>query len=493
MQRIVIFGAGPLFKGGIAHYTQSLATALAEMDDIEVHVVSWTAPYPSFIPHDFIDETPHKWVPGNVSVHYITNCNDVRSWRDTYKFISLLHPDLVIFEWSTVVQGLPIAYIARKLRRKTDIKLVFDLHYVKSVRHTTFAAYITRKTIGHAHHYIVHSLKAACELKEMFPATSFTLTENIVPLQDGSTKIILQIFHPVYDMFKPEKPVDTEALKKELHLSRYVFLFFGFISRYKGLHHVIDAFAELCKERDDVSLLIVGESSWQTAGARTKNKKLRSRLLSILKSMFLSEADDEGRYHPLDKIEALGLQDRVTLINHYVPDNEVAGYFAVSDYVMLYYEAANSAGIEAIADGFGVPVLCTRVGHFPETVEDGVNGYIAEVDNLTSMVETMRRALAHPIDRKNVLAAAQTLTWKRYAETVARLLPQERTIAPKAPKASDTPGADVASEGAAASTAAEHVPSATSFAAESPAAPTTALTDGLPVSPVTKTEKLGNQ
>jgi glycosyltransferase involved in cell wall biosynthesis len=294
-------------------------------------------------------------------------------------------------------------------------------------------------------------------------------------------------------MFKPEKPVDTEALKKELHLSRYVFLFFGFISRYKGLHHVIDAFAELCKERDDVSLLIVGESSWQTAGARTKNKKVRSRLLSILKSMFLSEADDEGRYHPLDKIEALGLQDRVTVINRYVPDNEVAGYFAVSDYVMLYYEAANSAGIEAIADGFGVPVLCTRVGHFPETVEDGVNGYIAEVDNLTSMVETMRRALAHPIDRKNVLAAAQTLTWKRYAETVARLLPQERTIAPKAPKASDTPGADVASEGAAASTAAEHVPSATSFAAESPAAPTAALTDGLPVSPVTKTEKLGNQ
>ena len=38
MKKIVVFGPGPKFKGGIANYTLSLAKAFAEIENIEVTI-----------------------------------------------------------------------------------------------------------------------------------------------------------------------------------------------------------------------------------------------------------------------------------------------------------------------------------------------------------------------------------------------------------------------------------------------------------------------
>ena len=38
--RIVCFGPGPQFKGGLANYNTSLAKAFSEFDNSEVHIVS---------------------------------------------------------------------------------------------------------------------------------------------------------------------------------------------------------------------------------------------------------------------------------------------------------------------------------------------------------------------------------------------------------------------------------------------------------------------
>ena len=46
MGRIVCFGPGPRFKGGIANYNTSLAKTLDSSTDHEIHIVSWTQQYP---------------------------------------------------------------------------------------------------------------------------------------------------------------------------------------------------------------------------------------------------------------------------------------------------------------------------------------------------------------------------------------------------------------------------------------------------------------
>ena len=116
---IVCFGPGPKFKGGIANYNTSLAKAFDKMDDAEVHIVSWTQQYPAIIPRDFIDrKSKTDQLEGTeIKVHYITNYNNPASWKSTVKLIVGLRPDKVIFQWAIAIQGIPLGYIAKKLKK----------------------------------------------------------------------------------------------------------------------------------------------------------------------------------------------------------------------------------------------------------------------------------------------------------------------------------------------------------------------------------------
>jgi len=106
--------------------------------------------------------------------------------------------------------------------------------------------------------------------------------------------------------------------------------------------------------------------------------------------------------------------------NDFVPNEEVPFYFQVSDNIMLYYLTATPSGVESIGYNFNMPMLATRVGHFPETVKDGFNGYLAEPDDINSMAEQMIRAIEQPIDRKNVAATSKDMSWDNYAREILR-------------------------------------------------------------------------
>ena len=55
-RKVVLFGPGPQFKGGISNYNTSLAKAMDALG-IEVHIVSWTQQYPAIIPREFLDKS----------------------------------------------------------------------------------------------------------------------------------------------------------------------------------------------------------------------------------------------------------------------------------------------------------------------------------------------------------------------------------------------------------------------------------------------------
>src|SRR5665648_802534 len=89
MDKIVVFGPGPKFKGGIANYNTSLAKTFDKLHVAEIHIVSWTQQYPAIIPRDFIDRSSKTdLLEGtNIKVHYITNYNSPFSWNATAKLI----------------------------------------------------------------------------------------------------------------------------------------------------------------------------------------------------------------------------------------------------------------------------------------------------------------------------------------------------------------------------------------------------------------------
>ncbi len=421
-KRIVCFGAGPRFKGGMAHYNTSLAKALAVLPGVEqVSIVSWTQQYPAIIPREFIDKSSRSdLLEGtNIPVYYLLNYNNPFSWENTVQFIRKLKPDMVVFQWSIALQGLPLGYLARRLRSFTEV--VFDMHFVIQKENSLLDRNFTKFGVKKAHTYIVHAGKTLDELQTLFPDKKLYRSTGGERTTDPGTETVLHLFHPIYDLHRPDPNFDVTAFRKEHGLRQHVFLFFGFIRKYKGLHHAIRAFKLLAERRDDVSLLICGESFWKTLDTTKWSTRLKTTLFGLAKKMFLRKSDDESNYDPLALIDTLGLRDRVAVFNQYIPNEDVHRYFQASDAVLLFYEYATPSGIESLSYNFHLPILATRVGHFPETVRDGFNGYLANAGDEADMAATMERLINSPIPRENVAEATKRMSWHNYAAFVANV------------------------------------------------------------------------
>jgi glycosyltransferase involved in cell wall biosynthesis len=132
----------------------------------------------------------------------------------------------------------------------------------------------------------------------------------------------------------------------------------------------------------------------------------------------LKKADDEREYNPLALIESLHLQDKVLIKNEFVANEEVHKYFQISDVVLLFYLYATPSGVESLTYNFKMPIVATRVGHFPETIKDGFNGYLAEPENIEDMARVMDLSLTQPISRENVEEATKMMSWTNYANAI---------------------------------------------------------------------------
>lgn len=417
--RIVCFGPGPQFKGGIANYNLSLAKTFDKMPDTEVFIVSWTQQYPAIVPREFKDPSRSNKLAGTgIKEHYITNYNKPWTWKATYKYILDLKPDIVILQWSIALQGLPMAAIAKRLRKHPEIEVLLDCHLVVQKEASSLDKKFTRRCFKHIDTFITHSQKTSDELAEIMPELKFSQSEVGTRTKNPDERTIIKLYHPVYDMFEKNPEFDVEAFKKEFGLREHVFLFFGFIRKYKGLHHCIESFAQVAKQRDDVSLLIVGELFWNTLDKSKLSTRIKKAVFGFAKSIFLRKSDDEQDYRPLDLIKEFGIEDRVATKTEYVPNEDVHKYFQASDAIVLYYLTATPSGVESMAYNFDMPILATKVGHFPETVQHGYNGYLAEAEDIDSMAEQMMAIIEKPIDRKNVGATADKMSWENYAQAI---------------------------------------------------------------------------
>ena len=427
MKKVVIFGPGPQFKGGIANYTTSLAKALDRLGT-EVNIISWTQQYPSIIPRDFIDRASKKdlFKGTNIKVQYITNYNNPFSWHQTVDAIAKITPDVVVFQWAISIQGLPMGWIANKVKHECNCEVIFDLHVVAQKEVSLIDKRMLQYALSKPHSFIVHSLKTFDELKKIFPKQNYILvsgerkssSDELKSLITNNQQQVIQLYHPIYDMFVPDPNFDKEKVKQELGLRKHVFLFFGFIRKYKGLHNVIPAFAKLAKERDDVSLLIVGESFWNTLDSNKLSTRIKKAIFGAAKKILVRSSDDESNYRPLELIDKFGIKEQVAVVNRYVGNEEVPKYFQVADCNVLFYLVATPSGVESIAYNFKLPTLATRVGHFPETIKHGYNGYLAEPDNIDSMYNVMKEFLNNPIPTERVAEQAKHMSWENYARTI---------------------------------------------------------------------------
>ncbi|MEX1189934.1 MAG: glycosyltransferase [Bacteroidia bacterium] len=420
MQHIVIFGPGPRFKGGISNFTTSLANSLHK-EGAKVSIVSWSQQYPAIIPRDFVDKASKRdLLEGrDIQVQYLTNYNNPFSWYKTAKLIASLKPDIVIFQWAIAIQGLPMGIISRKVKDLSpQTEILFDVHNVVQKENGKLDRILTRFALKSADSYIMHGQVTIDEFSNFLPEIKYEISDT--GLRESDKKTIIKLFHPVYDMFKPKPNFDVEAVKLELGLKTNVFLFFGFIRKYKGLHYAIESFATLLKDYPDSSLLIVGESFWDTVDKTKLSTKLKQFIFNTARFILLRKADSEQDYKPLALIKQFGIESNTVVINRFVPNEEVYKYFQVSDAIVNFYEYATPSGVESIAYNFNKPILATAVGHFRFAIIDSQNGYLANAADVPSMALAMKKIIENPISKSSIEHIAAAQNWKNYSKAILR-------------------------------------------------------------------------
>ncbi|HUF18455.1 MAG TPA: glycosyltransferase, partial [Thermoanaerobaculia bacterium] len=138
---------------------------------------------------------------------------------------------------------------------------------------------------------------------------------------------------------------------------------------------------------------------------------------------------EEDSYRRLAQKE--GVAARVRFDLRFVPDAEVAAYFAAADVVVAPYRYENQSGVAMNAFHFRRPVIATNVGGLPDIIEEGVNGKLVPAEDPESLARAIDEFFAGA-DRKGMeQGAGETAakySWERYGSPVAEWIASDQRL-----------------------------------------------------------------
>jgi glycosyltransferase involved in cell wall biosynthesis len=85
--------------------------------------------------------------------------------------------------------------------------------------------------------------------------------------------------------------------------------------------------------------------------------------------------------------------ENLQIVRRWLTESEFEGIFLKARITLLLHEEASQSGIPSVATANGKWIVAPKLGGIAEQIEDGINGYLYEVDNLHSLKEAILRAL----------------------------------------------------------------------------------------------------
>jgi glycosyltransferase involved in cell wall biosynthesis len=372
---VCVVGSGSYFLSGISYYTHALTQALAMRYRVSAVLMRRLIPtrlypggrragqpisemsYPESIP--VFDRLDWYWGRG--------------MWQ-ALRFLHRERPDVLVLQWWTGAVLHSFCLLAWFVRRR-GARVVVEFHEVQDVgeqRMPLVSGYVDAGLpwlLRTADAFIVHSEFDRVALEKRFGL--------------GGRPVAL-IPHGPYQQFsaverRPVSPGEPCRL-----------LYFGVIRPFKGVEDLLQAWEEMGDdEASGYHLTVVGET-W------------------------------EGCTRPAEMVAASRHRDRISFVNRYVTDEEVAGFFAAADVVVLPYLRSSASGPLHIAMAEGLPVVLTSVGGLVEAARD----YEGAVFVPPRDPEAIRRALAVAATlrgRRFVDPHSWVRTTERYAELIDRI------------------------------------------------------------------------
>ncbi len=171
------------------------------------------------------------------------------------------------------------------------------------------------------------------------------------------------VIHGVYKVnLSPQ--ITLKSSRKELNIkdSEFVLLFFGKITKYKGIPHLLEAFKILEEKHHNLKLIIAGkvEAEYQIAFNNIANQITNK---------------------------------NITVITKYLTNSEVEQVYKASNLVVLPYLEASQSGVLFISYAYGLPVVAPNFGGFPYDIALGKTGILFEKENITDLAEKISQSI----------------------------------------------------------------------------------------------------
>ena len=368
MSKIVILGTAYPYRGGIAAFNERLARQFQE-EGHEVSIITFTLQYPSFL---FPGKTQYTTDPAPEDLHIERCVSSVNpfNWRKVGRMLNRGQFDMVVFAYWMSFFAPCYGRIARKIKNAQCIALIHNMMpHEGSLLDRLLTPFFVKSMDG-------------------FVALSKSVMNEVAKL-DKHEKPKAWAPHPIYDHYGAKEARETALEHLGLDQSYRYMLFFGLVRAYKGLDWLLEAFADERLRAYPLKLIVAGEFY-----------------------------DDEAPY--LEKMKSLGLQDKVVIVNQFIPDDCVKDYFNACDIVVQPYKSATQSGVTQVAYHFEKPMLVTNVGGLEEIVPNGKVGYAVD-PNPKSIADALEDFFSNhrmPDFEARIVEEKKKYAWSRMTETI---------------------------------------------------------------------------
>jgi glycosyltransferase involved in cell wall biosynthesis len=367
--KLVLLGPAHPYRGGIAHHTTRLYSALCLRHTVEF--VTFQRQYPRWLFPGRTDKDPGLSSHPVNTIALLDPLNPL-SWYQTASHIVAQHPAALIVPWWSVYWALPVATAAHRVRQ-AGVRVIFVCHNVVSHEPRRGERILTRLVLSQGDGYVTQSREDEKRIAHL----GLFAPSQYVP-------------HPIYG--RPETPLEPELQLDNKSESRL--LFFGLVRAYKGLGVLLKALPTVLAHRC-VRLIVAGEF-W------------------------------ESRVHYEQLIAELGIAASVELYDRYVPDDEAQALFSRTDLAILPYISTTASGVLSTAIGYGVPVVVSEVGDLGAIVRDNGIGEVVPAGDHEALANAILSALAPArlMDyRRNAARLCENAdaSWMRLVDAIERL------------------------------------------------------------------------